>query len=159
MKKSELKLSLSQIKPETILKDAAPTIGPRIKEMIIDHAVRGVSPVQGQGKFKKYKNTSKYPGKLKAKSPVNLILSGEMLEAISYAFDGKRLKIFQGGDLDIQTRSKAHNYGAPEINLARRPFLPLADGEGFNKTIWLETTRIFLTSLQKILRRLNNGGK
>ncbi|MBK6381727.1 MAG: hypothetical protein IPF72_19525 [Chitinophagaceae bacterium] len=44
----------------------------------------GNSPIYGKGKFEKYKNPKRYPGKKKSHEPVNLYLSGDFLKSLDY---------------------------------------------------------------------------
>lgn len=52
---------------------------PFIKEMV-STIQRGLSPIKGWGRFDRYKNPDKYPGKRKPQRPVNLTLSGRFLK-------------------------------------------------------------------------------
>lgn len=60
--------------PVKDVKAIAQTFIGKMKEEI----ARGLSPITRK-KFPRYKDTEKYPGKLKAHAPVNLELSGDML--------------------------------------------------------------------------------
>lgn len=52
---------------------------PFIKEMV-DTIQRGISPINGAGRFERYKDPKKYPGKRKPQRPVNLTLTGRFLK-------------------------------------------------------------------------------
>ena len=61
-----------------------------VKRLIL----RGISPVAGEKRFIGYKNPEKYPGKRKPKRPVNLKLTGDLLDGITAEFE--RGKIVYG---------------------------------------------------------------
>ena len=48
----------------------------------------GISPVKGVGRFVGYKDPEKYPGTRKPARPVNLTLTGEMVDSLSFRKEG-----------------------------------------------------------------------
>ena len=64
------------------------------KAIIDDHILKGKSPIQGQGKFKKYSDSYKRDIRRRLKAfgkrvrPVNLKLSGQMLSTFFVKFRG-----------------------------------------------------------------------
>lgn len=67
-------------------------VGNEVLELVRQDTLKGVSPIKGNGRFPKYKDTSKYPGGKnsptrrefpdKRARPVNLWLSGEFLSSL-----------------------------------------------------------------------------
>ena len=113
----------------------AKQLGLDVVKEIKDLVSRGVSPIDGNGKFPRYKNPSKYPGKQKPRSPVNLKLSGDFLNALTHRITpesfGRGTEIFFSNNQDIKERG--HRDGAngqPE-----RPMLPTERGEEFIRQI------------------------
>ncbi len=88
------KVTLSIIKelPNILNKRTADTIGRRIRRQSIAAMRRGLSPVKRFGRFKKYKNPTKYPGNRKAKRPVNLKLTGDLYKSLNFRFTRGRLE-------------------------------------------------------------------
>lgn len=162
---AKLKLDTSFL--EKILdQTTANDVGSFVKEQVIEMCARGVSPVMGEGKFQKYKDVSKYPGKKKSKSPVTLILSGKMLETISWKIAGVGKLLFgipdaakqekyitssgkQGGSVwDV---ALAHNFGIDPQ--PRRAFIPRMDkGETYNQTIMRRVIDKFNKRIQNLLK-------
>jgi len=156
---ARVKLRLDSKKDlDSVLNDSlAQRVGKTVKEMIISMCSRGVSPVQGQGRFTKYKDTDKYPQNVrdeypgKRKSPVNLILSGAMLEAIETFRNGNKLRlgIFNGSPQ--LNKAAAHNEG--EGRMPRRAFIPSRSGEEFARTIMRAIVDLYNTRVKDILTR------
>ena len=92
----------------------------------------GLSPVRGIGRFVEYKNPAKYPGDRKAKRPVNLYLTGEMLGALNfYPTSGPNVSIGIRGTLG--KIAKYNNDGTEHV--PRRHFMPTNEGEEYTVTI------------------------
>lgn len=54
---------------------------------------RGMSPLDGYGRFDAYLNPERYPGKRKPARPVNLFLMGDMLGALKFRINQATLAI------------------------------------------------------------------
>lgn len=132
---------------------------------------RGQSPVKGFGRFdayvaqrepevnikilarKKYPYgvREEFPGK--KVRPVNLTLTGEMLDALTYKRVGKNIRIgyFRGlfgfGSKELVEKVSNAQRGNPEKNIPQRKFLP-TDGEGFVQSVM----RVIKNSLLKALK-------
>jgi predicted AlkP superfamily phosphohydrolase/phosphomutase len=109
----------------------------KIAELIIsqvkEHIARGVSPVRGQRRFERYKNPDKYPGDRKTKRPVNLEMTGEMLNALDWQ-DSEGTTVTIGFfDPEQSEKAKYHNDGT--ANMAKRQILPTKKNEEFNVSI------------------------
>lgn len=100
----------------------------------------GVSPVKGERRLEPYVNPKSYPGKLKPRSPVNLELSGDMLDALDYKVSDGRVTvgIFDGKEA---VKARAHNDG--EGNMPRRHFMPTDKGDELNVTISQKVRDLF----------------
>lgn len=113
---------------------------------------KGISPIQGNGKFPKYKNPARYPGKRKPRSPVNLKLTGKFLNALSHRITqedfGKGTELFFADKQDKKERG--HREGAngqPE-----RPIMPSVKGEKFTKIIRDLYTELYRERILEVLK-------
>jgi hypothetical protein len=120
-----------------VIKDAAKSKLPEvIKESILGKIAKGISPVRGIGRFKKYSQSYRdaigrgvYTGK--RKRPVNLKLSGDMINSFY-------VRAFKDGFKVGFTDEKAdyHNRTGPGgKKSARRRLLPTRRGSRFTKSI------------------------
>jgi hypothetical protein len=89
----------------------------------------GQSPVRGEGRYGAYKNRKRYPGKRKPARPVNLNLSGEMLEG--FGFRNKGSDVIEVGMVGGSARDKEiagyHQTGTD--NMIARPIVPQENEE------------------------------
>jgi hypothetical protein len=113
---------------------------------------KGISPIEGSGKFPRYKNPQKYPGDRKAKSPVNLKLLGDFLNALTYRVKagpfGKITEIFYGNNQSIKEEGHRKGTGGqPE-----RPTLPSEKGEDFTRTIKEIYTEAYKARILEVLK-------
>lgn len=147
---------------EKILDGATVTnLGGAILKESLKFMESGISPVTGK-RFVKYKNTAKYPEKIrkifpeKRNTPVNLKLTGDLYD--SFGWSKKSQKVLTYGLL--RPKGKAGIYGPvhnrddegrPDI--PERKFLPSKRGERFNRTIMLEIKRIIVERLQRLLKK------
>jgi len=125
------------------------SIIPEIKNTIL----AGVSPVKGNRRFAAYKDKVKYPGIRKPSRPVNLKLTGAMLnEYTSEIVDSKtvRLGISKNASEEIKTYAEANNVGTEHIK-ARR-FVPLR-GESYNVTIMRKIKDLFAKRISTIINK------
>lgn len=101
---------------------------PEVKKFIL----RGISPVVGERRYQAYKNPDKYPGGRKPNRPVNLRLSGDMLDAFTFrdrAGTGFELGWFGGKE---GKKASNHNNGD---TVPERRLLPDREGERFNASL------------------------
>lgn len=139
----------------------------------------GLSPVEGERMFQKYKNPEKYPGKLKASNKPNLKLSGEML----YNYVAKpgdedmtvTIGIHKDSGEDVLTRAKANNEGtqgsaqtkiasstkdrklkaqikAASKGIPARPFIPVK-GKSYTRAIVLEIRKALGIVLSNAIKK------
>jgi hypothetical protein len=91
---------------------------------------KGLSPVEGQRMFQKYKNPEKYPGDLKSQNKPNLALTGSMLSNYDARPTGQEMTISLGihrdtNELD-RIKAKANNEGTEtSSSKAARQYLKL----------------------------------
>jgi hypothetical protein len=128
----------------------------RVAEVVTTFSQRliasGQSPIRGDGRFTKYKNEAKYPGKRKPRRPVNLNLTGEMLRYLRAWIDGNKLYFgfrATGTPEDVLVRAKAHQEGTADM--AARPMVP-TDGREFAVSIQKAVNDIYVSSLRAIIR-------
>lgn len=115
----------------------------------------GTSPVLGVRRYEKYKNEANYPGDRKPKRPVNLQLSGEMLDSLSYEYkkNGIRYGVLKASE-SILTRAKANNDGTDKV--VARPFVPDKPGQEFNLSIMTKIKDIVSQRLSVIIKKSSN---
>lgn len=125
-----------------------------LKKLVIDESIsKGISPVEGQGKFEKYSKSYKeaikagrYSQYSKTISPVNMKLSGDMLESFFVEDNGNSLKI--GFDHEL---AEIHNdKGAGQSKVIRR-LLPTKQGEKFKRSILRGILDLLDSAVAKIL--------
>ena len=105
----------------------------------------GTSPVLGERRFVPYKDKDKYPGDKKNSRPVNLYLSGQMLDAITFRLLKNSIQI---GIWDKDQRKKAETHMFGLNGVPQRKFLPVEQGDQFNVTI----ARSMRSLYEKIVR-------
>lgn len=139
--------------------DLGKSIVARMKKMI----TAGISTIEGNGRFPKYKHAGKpdkypaiargdYPNK--RQSPVNLTLSGEMLKNLSSTpvRTGKNWgpEISYTGDAAL--KESGHREGVR--GQPKRPTIPDArKGEKFNQTIMSLITETFTKAMSDFLKK------
>lgn len=154
--------------PEEVRKEFSKRGPTKVKQAIVQDMIKGISPVQGGGKYKKYSETYKqtisgvttfrrFGGKVvpfdgpdqefirdssptKQLSPVNLRHSGELHKSLkSYLKNTALVIAFQHFLADIHNRR-----GAGKAKVVRR-MLPTEAGEKFNRTI----TAVIISEVKK----------
>jgi hypothetical protein len=142
-----------------ITKKDADEIGRNCVEAMLEMIGKGTSPIQGNGRFPRYKNKLRYPGKAnnkrgKLNSPVNLKLTGQFLNALNY----KVMKTKEGYSVSIgfddrlaQKKEQGHREGVngqPE-----RPTIPQPkNGETFARLVQQE----YLTVIEAAVKRFTS---
>lgn len=138
-------------------------LGREVVGMVKDAVGVGLSPVKGEGRFpgyaadridkRKYPNSVKkrYPNK--QRRPVNLELSGDMLDAFKFKgiIGGVRLGMISASRR-LKTIFKAHN----ATNDSKRPFprravIPDAKGEEFSPKIMRRIKEIYLQRIREMI--------
>jgi hypothetical protein len=123
-------------------------------DTIVGFIRKGVSVVQGEGRFKEYSDgyikaikDKRYPGK--KRSPVNLTQSGDMLNSLKFQKSDGILKF-------TSPLAQYHNDG--EGNLPERRLLPNRDGERFNPRVRKILRDSLAAAVKKQARSLGNIG-
>lgn len=110
---------------------------------------RGISPVLGFRRYPAYKNPKKYPAGRKPNRPVNLKLSGDMLNALTFrdrAKTGIEIGWFRG-----KQKKKAANHNDGDT-VPKRKILPTKKGERFNASITRKLTDFYSRVISDILK-------
>jgi hypothetical protein len=111
-------------------------LGDKLVTLIKATIALGQSPVRDVGRFIPYKNPARYPGPIKARSPVNLRLTGRMLNSLRSEVIGGKLHV---GIWNNTEATKLAKLEAGEFPLAGpRPVLPSREGEQFTVRIQRE---------------------
>lgn len=136
------------------------TIAEVIKDKILQLVSRGISPIEGNGRFPAYKSSTKerkrYPDTVKGsypskrRRPVNLFLSGDFLAALKAIPTSVNI-ISVGFFSDYgKTLEQGHREGAN--GQAKRPIIP-NESEAFTKVILTETLKAYRKSVEDYLNR------
>lgn len=132
-------------------KNTATDVGVGVTSKMLDLIAKGTSPIKGAGRFPGYKNPAKYPGDLKAKRPVNLLLSGDFLKALDYDVNtfkhGYNTTIYYKGDED--KKESGHREGVH--GQPKRPTIPVK-GEEFVVVIQRIVSKIFKDRINQLLK-------
>lgn len=138
-------------------KSEAKSLGVAVEKEMKKLIAKGLSPVRGNGldkEFPPYKDPDKYPGKRKAKSPVNLKLTGHQLKNLKNIAVkiGKSWTASVGYDNAFAKKKEdGHSTGGIKgVNdQPRRPTIPrIQNGESFATPI----LNAILKKLRQILR-------
>lgn len=133
------------------------SLGKEIVTEMKDMISKGVSPIQGDGRFPGYKKgypnsaRSRYPGK--RSRPVNLKLSGEFLDALTFKVLGSSPNYrVQVGFFDSENalKEKGHREGAN--GQEKRPVIPQGS-ETFAKSIQTLIIDQFRAALERSLKK------
>lgn len=121
-----------------------------------DRIAKGLSPIQGKNRFPGYKDTKKYPGRVKEdfpdkrNRPVNLRLSGRFLKQLRVISATSLGKVIIGFSDDYgKTLEKGHREGAS--GQRERPIIP-EPSEELAKSIQLAILRIYEQAVRKFLK-------
>lgn len=134
---------LAELK-KPINRDTAIAVNKAVIAEMKDMITKGISPIEGTGRFPGYKNPKKYPGKKKPKTPVNLTLTGKMLKALKGFVEPTKSGYasviqYTGGE---EVKEEGHREGANKQ--PKRPTIPLINkGENFAQRILRVISRIY----------------
>lgn len=123
-------------------------VGYELVRTVFDTIRKGLSPVDGEGRFQRYSDSYRkaikkgYLGSDKRPSPVSMYLSGEMLGSLKFVEKAKKLYL-QFDD----KKALWHHEG--KGRLPKRRLLPTKRGSSFNKRI----TQIIIKALKNAVRK------
>lgn len=135
----------------------AEKIGKALVQESKDFISKGISPVRGERRFAGYKNPARYPGGRKPKRPVNLELTGEMLDNLRFRLKGDRTieyGIFSDAPEDVKIRARVHNSGE-RSDIAQRQFIPDQPGDEFAVAIMRVLMRLYEKRIGDVIRESN----
>lgn len=111
----------------------------------------GVSPIQGKGRFPRYKNPKRYPGKRKSKRPVNLKLTGQFLRSlVSKAVSGTGGFAIQVEYNNALANKKEDGHRKGQNKQPKRPTIPQGN-EKFSPSVLKGVIKIFEQRIQRII--------
>jgi hypothetical protein len=132
-----------------------------VKEKILSLVAKGISPIEGNGRFPAYKPKNKkkptYPDTVKnafpskRRRPVNLYLSGDFLKSLRSRGLNVNLIVVDFADEYGDTLELGHRQGAN--GQAKRPILPTARGESFTKVIRAAILKEYREAILRYLKR------
>lgn len=128
-------------------------VGSIIVEQIQKETAKGRSPIAGKGSFPAYKNPDKYPGTQKPHTPVNLRLTGDMMDSLTHKAvsdgDNYSSEVFYSGR-ENDKKEQGHREGANKQ--PKRPTIPVGS-EKFTKQI----SDLYIKVIQERLFRVLTG--
>lgn len=118
---------LTKKKLDKASKIALKEIGKDVIDLVIDKVTSGTSPVRGYGRYEPYSDG--YAKKKGRKAPVDLLVTGKMLQSLRFKFINPRTIEFFAKDKKFPW----HNEGRG--SLPKRKVLPNKSGEEFKSDI------------------------
>jgi len=132
-------------------------LGETLLEEMKNDISKGNSPVRTERRFEPYKNPEKYPAGKKPNRPVNLHLTGEMLQYLKFKPVTGRPAVDVGylnAPHDVQVRAIAHNTGTGDM--AQRKHIPWESGDELTVRI---TRRMIDVYKERLARLIQKGNK
>lgn len=127
-----------------------------IVNLMKDRIAKGLSPIEGRNRFPAYKDTKKYPGKVKKlypnkrNRPVNLYLSGDFLKQLRVISASATGRIVIGFTSKYgRTLEQGHREGAN--GQRERPIIP-EGSEELAKSIRLAILKLYEQAVRKFLK-------
>ena len=122
--KLNLKPLLEKIKSaeKKLTSSANREIQREFKSKFLDLISKGISTIEGTGRFPAHKNTVKYPGKKKRPRPVNLKLSGKFLREFSVSL--KRFNVIEYGFFSQYGKDLEEGHREGQNSQLKRPIIP-----------------------------------
>jgi hypothetical protein len=144
----------NNLKKKLSSKDVQRTVAEAVIGEMRNFIAIGASPVRGERRFLSYKNKRKYPGDLKNSKPVNLELSGSMLDAITYKAIrfGVKIGIFRGIFSNKQSK-KAITHIRGLNGVPKRKFFPIDEGDRFNVSIQKTIRTLYEKIISDIIKQ------
>lgn len=147
-----LTVKLREAGSKPIDRDTAKLIGTTTIKLMRELIASGNSPIYGKGKFPKYKDPKRYPGKKKSHEPVNLYLSGDFLKSLDYKLIpdkiGFKTKVGYFED-DQLVKEQGHRKGTNKQ--PKRPTIPKGKEE-YVKAIRSAVVEIYQKRINKLLK-------
>jgi len=158
MAKAKINLKPLQDKIKDLNKSVAlkanQTIKEEFKKKFLNLISKGISPIEGNGRFPAYKDKKKYPGKKKQPRPVNLKLSGRFLREFNVYI--KSLNILQYGffsqDGSQYGKDLESGHREGQNNQEKRPIIPQGS-EKLAKSLELLILKIYRQYVNEYLRK------
>lgn len=141
-----LKAAVKQLEKPRVKREAAKILITEVKSFI----TRGISPVLGERRFEGYKNPAKYPADRKPNRPVNMTLTGVMLDALTFRILSGRT--FSIGWYSGVNAEKASNHNTGDT-VPKRRLLPTEKNESFNVSITRALKNYYAKIMSDILKR------
>jgi hypothetical protein len=136
-------------------KSTAVRVGKSVVKAMRDTTASGNSPIRGKGKFPPYKDPSKYPGKRKGKTPVNLRLTGAFMKSLRFTTKKVKLGIQTSiGFSSKKSRDKEDGHREGVNKQPKRPIIPsVGRGERFSEKIQRIVNRIYQERVRQITKK------
>ena len=140
-----------------IQKDELDKLAGQILLLVLQNTAAGIASTSStQRRYEKYKDKTKYPAKLKPSRPVNLRLTGKMLDSleanVSTDKDGAHIYL-NFKDADQAAKYTTHHNGLRGV--PQRQILPYKRGEKFSKVVEKEILKGFDKLVSKSLKKFN----
>lgn len=137
--------------PPSVNRKASKAVADTILLEMQKKIAAGYSPIEGWGRFPKYKNPKKYPGKRKPRTPVNLRLTGKFLSHLRATVSPVQGRIVIGFWSDYGKKLEdGHRNGAK--GQPQRPTIP-EENERFSKNIRSAIVKLYEKAVREYLRK------
>jgi len=119
---------------------------------------KGISPIEGGGRFPGYKNPENYPDKIqkkypaKRRRPVNLYLSGDFLKNLKYKIVKSPKLGIEIGFYDTLSKKKEQGHREGVKGQPKRPIIPERKEE-FTRRIRITLLKTFKAIFEKHLAK------
>ena len=144
---------------EEVKREIQNSLGEELVKKMKDLVSKGISPIEGHGRFPAYKSSTKekkrYPDTVKGKfpskrrRPVNLGLTGQFLNHLSYILDFAQDKFgIRLGFFDEESIQKEKGHREQANGQAFRPIIPKGK-EKLSKAVYMEAMRIIKSAIKK----------
>lgn len=120
------------------------------KKKFLNLISKGISPIEGNGRFPAYKDKKKYPGKKKPPRPVNLKLSGKFLRGFKVVL--KSINIIEYGFFSKYGDDLESGHREGQNKQAKRPTIPKSN-EKLAKSLELLILKIYRQYVNEYLRK------
>lgn len=153
--RTKVHFSITTLMQNFMTDAVAREIGEAVHEEVRSLISKGQSPVRGERRFSQYKNRKSYPAALKPAVPVNLQLSGEMLNSLNFQRRGDVVDygFLASTPADVMTRARAHQEGTDKM--AARPMVPEA-GQEWAVSVVRKLKDVYSRRLQAIIKKSND---
>lgn len=133
-------------------------LGDDLIRLMKENISKGISPIEGEGRFPAYKNPDRYPKNVrkrfpsKRRRPVNLFLSGKFLSKLTKRVREGMVISIQIGFFDNESKLKERGHRDGAGGQPKRPIIP-KKGEFFTNRIIIEWKKRIISVINKNIKQ------